>query len=178
MSDSGITQDVVTRAPFPLTVGSILDFAENLKDRPRDERVDHVKMGALSASYLRHRRPATELPPTSVPPSVDPRDVHKLHVSLVASEALRLAREGHDVLGVFTTEQAMHGWADYEIRALAEHGGTDFCVNQGSPRYWTVVFTDPVSLEATGMAAFVVAGATHVGQYDKVLTDARVPSLP
>ena len=170
MSDREISQEVVTKVPFPLTVGTLLDFAEALKDRPRDERVEYVKLGPIGGQYLRHRRAAIELPPTSVPSSAE--DVRSLHVGLLASEAIQLAREGRTVLALFTDGAIMHAWADYEIRALTEQGGTNFSVNRKDPRYWTLVF------EGTGMAAFSVAGPTFSGSYDTVLTDARVPRVP
>lgn len=175
MSDT-ITQDVVTRAAFPLTVGAILDFAEALKDRPRDERIDYVKMGALGSSYLRHKRPAAELPPTSVPDHVEPEDVRELRTAMIATEAIRLAREGQKVLALFESRAVMQAWFDYEVKLLEQQGGTNFRVFRDRPGFWSVRFRDDAGVLQgdTGVAAFGLVGATYTQRYDTVLTDARV----
>ncbi|WIF20575.1 hypothetical protein SEA_JFLIX2_85 [Rhodococcus phage Jflix2] len=178
MSESeSISQDVVTRAPFPLTVGTILDFAEALKDRPRDERIDYVKMGALGSSYLRHKRPAVELPPTSVPETVEPENVRELRTAMIATEAIRLARDGQKVLALFESQAVMHAWFDYEVKLLEQQGGTNFRVYRDRPGFWSVRFREHSSSTETGAALFGIVGATYTQRYDTVLTDARVRSV-
>ena len=176
MSENEISQDVVTRAPFPLTVGTILDFAEALKDRPRDERIDYVKLGALGSSYLRHKRPAVELPPTSVPEEVEPENVRQLRTSMIATEAIRLARDGQTVLGLFDSVAVMHGWFDYEVKLLEQQSDKTFRVFRDRPGFHTVRFYDDSGANI-GMAAFGIVGGTYNRPYDTVLTDARVPSV-
>lgn len=172
--NESITQDVVTRAPFPLTVGTILEFAEALKDRPRDERIDYVKMGALGSSYLRHKRPGAELPPTSVPENIKPENVRELRTAMIASEAIRLAQDnGQTVLGLFDSVAVMHAWFDYEVKLLEQQGGKKFRVYRDRPGFHAVRFYDDSGANI-GMAAFGLVGGTYNRPYDTVLADARV----